>query len=94
MAWKITTKSGKSYNQATISAGVYNAVAEVLNDASWSQLEPTVGPRQLIAWLAILEADESNDKDVMSHLTEVMQRPMVEVITALQLSSDQKPQVT
>ena len=86
MAWKITLASGTSYNQANISAGTYSTVAELLEGADWSQLEPTVGPRQLIAWVAILEAIESEDKDVMNHLVQVMGRPMIDVLNTLQVS--------
>lgn len=86
MAWKITLPSGETYNQATITAGQYNTVAEILDGADWNHLEPTVGPRQLIAWVAILKAVESDDKDVMTHLVEVMQMPMIDVVSMLQVS--------
>jgi hypothetical protein len=85
-SWKITLPSGTTYNQATISAGQYNAVAEVLEGADWAHREPTVGPRQLIAWVAILKASESDDRDVMKHLVDVMGMPMVDVVSMLQVS--------
>lgn len=84
--WKITLPSGTTYNQATITAGQYNAVAEVLDGADWNHLEPTVGPRQLIAWIAILKASEAEDKDVMTNLVEVMNMPMVDVVSMLQIA--------
>jgi hypothetical protein len=85
-SWKITLPSGETFNQATITAGQYNAVAEVLNGGDWATIEPTAGPRSLIAWIAILMASESEDKDVMTHLVNVMQSPMVDIVRMLQVS--------
>jgi len=85
-SWKITLPSGKTENGATISAGQYMTVAELLDGADWAHIEPTVGPRQLIAWLAVLVASESDDKDVSAHLVRIMQMPMVDVMSMLQVS--------
>jgi hypothetical protein len=88
--WKITLPSGNDYNMATINAGLYNSVAEILVDANWDDIQPTKGPRQLIAWVAILQASESDDGDVMKHLIEVMKMPMVDLIKMLQVSTDKE----
>ena len=89
-SWKITLPSGTTHNMATVSAGVYNTVAELLDNADWKNIEPTAGPRQLVAWVAILMALESEDKDIMVHLTEVMTMPMVDVLKMLQVSTDKE----
>jgi hypothetical protein len=85
-SWKITLPSGTTYNEATIPAGQYMAVAELLDGAPWNAIEPTVGPRQLIAWAAVLSASESDDKDVATHLVTIMQSPMIDIMRMLQVS--------
>lgn len=84
-SWKITLPSGTTHNGATISAGQYMAVAELLDGADWSKIEPTVGPRQLIAWVAVLAAGEG-EGDVAAELVQVMQAPMVDIMRMLQVS--------
>jgi hypothetical protein len=85
-SWKITLPNGSTHNQATISAGQYSTASELLDGAGWDAIEPTRGPRQLIAWIAILSASESDDKDVMTHLVNTMSMPMVDVVRMLQVS--------
>lgn len=88
-AWKITLPSGTEHTQLDITAGQFMAVAEVLDGATWENVEPTAGPRQLIAWVAILQAAEGEDGDVGSELIKVMELPMVQVIGMLNVDSEE-----
>jgi hypothetical protein len=82
MAWKITLPSGTEHTSATVTAGHFVAVSEVLDGARWDQVEPLAGPRQLTAWIAILMAAE-DDGDLPSALAAVLAMPMNNVITML-----------
>jgi hypothetical protein len=89
MAWKITLPSGTEHTSATITAGQFVAVSEVIDGARWDQVEPTVGPRQLIAWVAVLAASEENgDGDLASELAKVMAMPMNDVIKMLNVDEE------
>lgn len=86
--WKITLPSGKTYEKAEIALGVYSVVAELLNEKvkNWDDLEPYMGPNQLVAWIAVLSADESDVKDVQFHLQNAMTMPMAAAIRLIDTS--------
>jgi len=89
MAWKITLPSGTEHTSATITAGQFIAVAEVINGVNWDQVEPTVGPRQLVAWIAMLSASEADGAgDIAVELERVMAMPMNEVIQMLNVDEE------
>jgi hypothetical protein len=88
MAWKITLPSGTEYTQSNVTAGQFTTVAELLVDAKWETIEPTIGPRQLVAWIAILMASEDSEDEVANHLVEVMGMPMMQVLAMLNVDEE------
>jgi hypothetical protein len=89
MPWKITLPSGTEHTSATVTAGQFIAVAEVISGVQWHEVEPTQGPRQLVAWIAILSASEANGEgDVAVELERVMALPMNDVITMLTIDEE------
>jgi hypothetical protein len=89
MAWKITLPSGTEHTSGTITAGQFVAVSEVIDGARWDMVEPTVGPRQLIAWVAVLAAGEDDsDGDLATELAKIMAMPMNDVIRMLNVDEE------
>lgn len=86
MPWKITLPSGSEHTSATVTAGQFVAVSEVIEGVRWDQVEPIAGPRQLVAWIAILSAGEADgDGNVAVELERLMAMPMNDVITMLSI---------
>lgn len=83
MAWSIKLENGKTFAMAELNVGQYTVVSELLEAAGWDTLQPTYGPRPLAAWVAVLNATESEDRDVSHHLAEVMQWPMPRLMQCL-----------
>ena len=83
MAWSIKLESGKTYAMADLNVGQYTVVSELLEAGGWDVLQPTYGPRPLAAWVAVLQATESQDRDVSNHLADIMSWPMTRLMQCL-----------
>jgi hypothetical protein len=81
--WTMTIND-KAFRSAEVSVGLWSAVAQVMGPErvkTFDDLQPYVGPDQLAAWYAVLVADSSDDKDVMTHLKTAYAMPMVELVS-------------
>lgn len=81
--WTITLPSGNAYAMSQMKLAHYSVAAELLDGADWTNIHPTQGPRQLAVWVAILMAQESENKDVQAHLEDVMNQPITTVLGML-----------
>ena len=83
MAWSIKLENGKTFKMTECNVGQYTVVSELLETGGWDTLQPTYGPRPLAAWVAVIMATESDDKNVSNHLAEIMQWPMTRLMACL-----------
>lgn len=62
--------NGHTWTESELLAAHASLVASVIGEDAWNRVTPTAGPRQLIAWLAVLDAARTGT-DLADTLTAV-----------------------
>jgi hypothetical protein len=86
-SWKITLNNGSTVTREEATARDFVGVAELLT-ADWNSVDPTKGPRELVAWISVLEVYHGDGENIMIEMERLMSQPMLEVINRIEIASE------
>lgn len=78
--WRITW-GDNSWTDSDVLGAHLVAVADLLEQDSWTSISPWTGPKSLAAWIVVLVASQGRDLD--ETIAEVYSAPAADVIAAL-----------
>ena len=86
-SWKITLKNNTVVTREEASVRDFVGVAELLS-ADWRNVDPTIGPRELVAWMAVLEVNHGDGENFMIEMEKIMNESMVDLIGRIEIASE------
>jgi hypothetical protein len=78
--WRITW-GDHSWTDSDVSGAHLVAVADLLEQDSWTSISPWTGPKSLAAWIVVLVASQGRELD--DALAEVYSAPAAKILAAL-----------
>jgi hypothetical protein len=78
--WRITW-GHQSWTDRDVNGAHLVAVADLLEQDSWTSISPWTGPKSLAAWIVVLVASQGRELD--DALAEVYSAPAADIIAAL-----------
>jgi hypothetical protein len=83
--WTITLTDGSTIDSASVPAAYLTQVTELVGSKQWADLDPTTSAPALLAWIAVGETVESQDKDLEAHMRQVLTRPLKTLMAQLEI---------
>jgi hypothetical protein len=84
--WTITTASGRKYVSSEVPANLVMSVGAILGSTRWADIDPLSSAEALTVWVAAiehLEAGGNTQEEFIERMTEVLNRPMFELMTMI-----------
>ena len=78
--WRITW-GDESWTDSDVNGAHLVAVADLLEQDSWTSISPWTGPKSLAAWLVVLVASKGRDLD--DTIAEIYSAPAAQIVAAL-----------
>jgi hypothetical protein len=85
-SWKIELRDKTVVTREEATVADFVGVAELLAGANWNQIDPTLGPRELATWVAVLEVNHGDGENISVEIEKIMRIPMVELIQRIEVS--------
>jgi hypothetical protein len=86
-SWKITLSNDTVVTREEATVRDFVGVAELLS-ADWRNVDPTIGPRELLAWMAVLEVNHGDGENFLVEMEKIMNMSMVDVIGRIEIASE------